>query len=68
MKSIPANRMVLSCFCLFFNELFATETNNQINNSIVDIPDVDEKLLKLPIQYIYTGRICLDSDNVFDIL
>ena len=55
--SIPANRMVLSCFCSFFDEYFTTETNNQINNSVVDIPDVEEKLLELLIQYIYTGQI-----------
>ena len=68
--SIPANRMVLSSFCLYFDEYFATETNNQVNtcNSIVDIPDVEGKLLELLIQYIYSGRICIDSDNVFDIL
>ena len=66
--SIPANRMVLSCFCSFFDEYFATETNNQINNLVVDIPDVEGKLLELLIQYIYTGQICINSDNVFDIL
>ena len=66
--SIPANRMVLSCFCSYFDDLFSTETNNQINNSVVDIPDVEEKLLKLFIQYIYTGQICINSDNVLDIL
>ena len=66
--SIPANRMVLSCFCSFFDELFATETNNQVNNLVVDIPNVEGKLLEVLIQYIYTGQICIDSDNVFDIL
>ena len=66
--SVPANRMVLSCYCSFFNQIFASETNNQVNDSIVDIPDVDGKSLVLLIQYIYTGQICIDSDNVFDIL
>ena len=65
---IPANRMVLSCYCSFFDQIFASETNNQINNLIIDIPDVDEKFLELLIQYIYTGQICIDSDNVFNIL
>ena len=66
--SIPANRMVLSCYCSFFNQIFASETNNQVNDSVVDIADVDGKSLELLIQYIYTGQICIDSDNVFDIL
>ena len=66
--SIPANRMVLSCYCSFFDQIFESETNNQVNDSIVDIPNVDGKLLELLIQYIYTGQICIDSDNVFGIL
>ena len=66
--SIAANRMVLSCYCSFFDQILASETNNQINDSIVDIPNVDGKLLELLIQYIYTGQICIDSDNVLDIL
>ena len=65
---IPANRLVLSCYCSFFDQIFASETNNQVNDSIFDIPDVDGKFLELLIQYIYTGQICIDSDNVFDIL
>ena len=66
--SIPANRMVLSCFCSYFDDLFSTETNNQINNLVVDIPDVEGKLLEVLFQYIYTGQICINSDNVLDIL
>ena len=67
--SIPANRMVLSCYCSFFDQIFASKTNNEvIDHSVVDIPDVDGKSLKLLIQYIYTGQICIDSNNVLDIL
>ena len=60
--------MFLSCYCSFFNQILASETNNQVNDLVVYIPDVDEKLLELLIQYIYTGLICIDSDNVFNIL
>ena len=66
--SIPANRMILSCYCSFFEHIFASETNNQVNDLIVHIPDVDGKFLELFIQYIYTGQICIDSDKVLDIL
>ena len=66
--NISANRMVLSCYCSFFDQHFASETSNQVNNSIIDIPDVDGKLLELLIQYIYTGQICIDSENVLGIL
>ena len=66
--SILANRMVLSCYCSFFDQHFASETSNQVKNSIIDIPDVDGKLLELLIQYIYTGQICIDSENVLGIL
>ena len=66
--SIPANRMVLSCFFSFFEQIFTSETNHQVNDSVVDIPDVDGKSLELLIQYIYTGQICIDSDNVLNVL
>ena len=65
---IPANRMVLSCYCSFFDQIFASETNNQVNDSVFDIPDVDGNFLELLIEYIYTGQICIDSEIVFDIL
>ena len=65
---ISANRMVLSCYCSFFDQIFASETSNQVNDFVVNIPDVDGNSLKLLIQYIYTGQICIDSDNVFEVL
>ena len=65
---IPANRMVLSCYCSFFDQIFASETNNQVNNSFVDISDVNGKFLKRLTQYTYTGQICIDSGDVLDIL
>ena len=65
---ISANRMVLSCYCSFFDQIFASETNNQVNDSVFDIPDVDGNFLELLIEYIYTGQICIDSEIVFDIL
>ena len=66
--SIPANRMVLSCYCSFFDKIFALETNNKVNELVVEIPNVDGKSLKLLIHYIYTGQMRIDSDNVFEIL
>ena len=36
--------------------------------SVVDISEVDGKLLELLIQYNYTDQICIDSDNVLNIL
>ena len=65
--SIPANQMVLSCYCSFFEQIFALETK-QVNDVIVEIPEIDQKLLELLIQYIYTGQICIDSNCVFHIL
>ena len=66
--SIPANRMVLSCFCSFFYHNFVPNRNDRDHDSVVNIPNIDGKLLELLVQYIYTGQICIDSDNVFDIL
>ena len=66
--SIPTNQMVLSCYYSFFEQIFALETNDQVNDLVFDISDADGNSLELLIQYIYTGQICIDSDNVFDIL
>ena len=48
--SIPANQMVLSCYCSFFKQIFTSETNDQVNDLVVGIPDIDGTLLKLLIQ------------------
>ena len=66
--SIPANRMVLSCYSPYFDDIFASEENDQVNESVVEIPDVDGKSLELVIQFIYTGQISINSDNIFGIL
>ena len=47
--NISANRMVLSCYCSFFNKIFALKLNNQVNDSIVDIPDINGKSLKFSL-------------------
>lgn len=67
-KSIKANRMVVSCYCPYFDQIFASEAFDQITDLVYEVNEVDGESLELLIQFIYTGHLCIDSDKVFDIL
>lgn len=56
--------MVLSSYFSYFDQLIQSHTTDQIMNSDIDLHEVDGNLLELIIQFIYTGQICIDSDNV----
>lgn len=63
--NIKANRMVLSCFSSYFNNIFEQQKKN---DSTVTIEDIDGEILDCLIQYIYTGILNLNSENVLSIL
>ena len=60
-----ANRMVLSCYSDYFQNKFKTKTNYQES---VELDDVDEKSIKLIIDYIYSATITIDKQNVLNLL
>ena len=62
---ISANRMVLSCYSDYFQNKFRTKTDYQES---VKLDDVDEKSVKLIIDYIYSATITIDKQNVVDLL
>ena len=64
---IPANSMVLSCYCTFFEKLFKAKVVKTIGSS-VEIDIFNEQSLQLLIDYIYTGVISINDENVLDIL
>ena len=66
-ESIPANRMVLSCYSKFFETMFLTNFKEQYQDC-VEIHQFDGKSVKMIIQYIYTGFIALDKYNVMNLL
>ena len=64
-QCFSANRMVLSCYSDYFQNKFRTKTDYQES---VKLDDVDEKSVKLIIDYIYSKTIAIDKQNVVDLL
>ena len=65
-ESIPANRMVLSCYSEFFETMFLSEFREQYQNR-VEIRQ-DGKAVRTIINYMYIGCIDIDSENVVNLL
>ena len=66
-ENISANRMVLSCYSKYFEKMFKSQMKEQTQQSI-NVKGVKGESLKLLIDYIYSGQICVTSDNVVSLL
>ena len=66
-KSIPANKLVLSCYSKFFETMFETNMKEKYEKE-VEIKSVDGDTMKLLVDFIYTGEILVHPDNVMNIL
>ena len=66
-ESIPANRMVLACYSKFFESMFLSQLKER-NQTTVEINEFDGWLIKSVIEYIYTGKICININNVMTLL
>jgi len=66
-ESIPANRMVLACYSKFFESMFLSPMKERYQNT-VEIKDFDGKAVKQVIEYIYTGHIDINTNNVLILL
>ena len=66
-ESIPANKMVLSCYSKFFEAMFLVEFKEKYQDC-VEIKQCDGKSVKTIIQYIYTGCVNIYEDNVMELL
>lgn len=64
-ECFPANRMVLSCYSRFFEEMFISKEQTDFS---VKIQDIDGKSLRNLIEFIYTGKILVDNHNVMSLL
>ena len=62
----PANRLVLSCFSPFFEKMF--KSMKDYSNRTVVIQGVDELTFRNVLDFIYTGDIIINHDNVMDLL
>ena len=66
-ESIPANRMVLSCCCPYFEKMFKSNLKESKSGKL-ELQGIDRKAVSSLIEYIYTGVIKFDNDNVMEVL
>ena len=66
-KSFQAHRLILSCYSSYFKTMFETEMKEKYAD-IVTIDGVDASSLESLLNFIYTEEICINQQNVFDLL
>lgn len=66
-EDIPANRMVLSCYSVFFEKMFKSEMKEKYLRSI-KVKGITGSSLQLLIDYFYSGQISINKDNVTALL
>ena len=66
-ECFSANKLVLSCFSSFFEKMFLAEMKERYQDT-VEIKEFDDKAITLLLEYIYTGDITVDSENVMKLL
>ncbi|XP_078493128.1 kelch-like protein 12 [Ciona intestinalis] len=66
-KNIPANKMVLSCYSKYFNTMFKSEMKEKYKDA-VDVHGVDAESVEKLVDFMYTGKININTNNVCDLL
>ena len=66
-ERIPANRLVLSCYSTYFEGMFKLQMRERYEN-IIEIKTIDGRELRALIDFIYTGSINIDEQNVMNLL
>uniref|UniRef100_F6QJJ5 BTB domain-containing protein n=1 Tax=Ciona intestinalis TaxID=7719 RepID=F6QJJ5_CIOIN len=66
-KNIPANKMVLSCYSKYFNTMFNTEMVEKYKD-VVEVHGVDAESVEKLVDFMYTGKININTKNVCDLL
>ena len=66
-ESIPANRMVLSCYSKFFESMFLSPMKERYQNE-VEIQNFDGKAVRALIDFMYSGKIVINNENVVNLL
>ncbi|XP_078493218.1 kelch-like protein 12 [Ciona intestinalis] len=66
-KNIPANKMVLSCYSKYFNTMFKSEMKEKYKGA-VDVHGVDAESVEKLVDFMYTGKINFNTNNVCDLL
>ena len=68
MTNIPANRVILSCCSEFFRTMFQTQMRERYDTQINITADLDENSVKALIDFIYTGKITINNENVMHLI
>nr|XP_026695016.1 kelch-like protein 12 isoform X2 [Ciona intestinalis] len=66
-KNIPANKMVLSCYSKYFDTMFNTEMEEKYKD-VVELQAVDAESVEKLVDFMYTGKININTNNVCDLL
>ena len=66
-KTFPVNRLVLSCYSKFFEKTFQVEMKEKYENSVT-IHNISTMSMQTIIDFIYTGKIVINNENVIDLL
>nr|XP_018669466.2 kelch-like protein 2 [Ciona intestinalis] len=66
-KKIPASKMVLSCHSGYFDTMFETEMEEK-HRDVVKLRGVDAKSLEKLVDFMYTGKIKINTNNVCRLL
>ncbi|XP_076817543.1 kelch-like protein 12 [Clavelina lepadiformis] len=62
-----AHKCVLSAFSEFYSKMFSSEMKEKLENE-VSIKGVSSDIMDLIMEFIYTCKITLTTDNAFDVL
>ena len=66
-ETIPANRLVLSCYSKFFESMFLSPMKERYQNE-VEIQKFDGKAVRALIDFMYIGKIVINNKNVLNLL
>ena len=66
-ESIFANRLVLSCYSKYFEDMFKSQMLERDKNTI-EIQTVEGTILTALIDFIYVGAITISNENVMSLL
>ena len=67
-ETIAANRMILSCCSRFFERMFDLKMKEKYQDDPVQINDFDGKAVKALIDFMYSGEVTIENENVMDLL
>ena len=66
-ESIPANRLILACHSAYFEKMFKANMREKYER-IIKVQAIEGLTLKTLIDYIYSGCIVIDNENVTSFL